>query len=147
EIKAVAFNAGKTAATQTKRTAGPPVALRLTAVTGPGGLQADGSDVALIGVEAVDANGERCSTFQQRVDFETDGPATWLGGYNGGKAGSIRKSYLDLECSINRVAVRAARSPGTIRVTAHSKDLKPAAVAIRSSAFDAAGGFAMKLPE
>ena len=60
---------------------GQPVALRLTAMTGPGGLQADGSDIALIDVEAVDAHGERCPTFQQRVDFTCDGPvdlARWL---------------------------------------------------------------------
>ena len=57
EIKAVAYAGGKAVATQTKRTVGPPVALRLTPITGPGGLRADGSDVALIDVEAVDARG------------------------------------------------------------------------------------------
>jgi beta-galactosidase len=62
--------------------AGAPVALRLTSLLGPGGWLADGADVALVDVEAVDAHGERCPTFQQRVDFDIAGPAVWRGGYN-----------------------------------------------------------------
>ena len=33
--------------------------------------RADGSDVALVDVEAVDAQGERCPTFERAVAFET----------------------------------------------------------------------------
>lgn len=66
EIRAVAYAGGKPVATQSKHTIGPPVALRMTPITGPGGLHADGSDIALIDVEAVDAKGDRCPTFQQR---------------------------------------------------------------------------------
>ena len=101
-----------------RRSAPPatPVALRLTPITGPGRAAADGSDVAFIDVEAVDANGERCPTFQQRVDFETRGPAVWRGGYNSGKTNSINNTFLDLECGINRVAVRATRTAGAIIV-------------------------------
>ncbi|HWC59253.1 MAG TPA: DUF4982 domain-containing protein, partial [Verrucomicrobiae bacterium] len=74
EIKAVAYADGKSVATHTLRTAGPAVALRMTPITNSnGGLRADGSDILLIDVEAVDAKGERCPTFQQRVDFETKG--------------------------------------------------------------------------
>ena len=81
-------------ATKAIRTAGEPVALRLTPITGPGGLQADGSDVALVDVEAVDAKGHRCPTFQQRVDFGCAGPAIWRGGYNSGKPGSSAMRIL-----------------------------------------------------
>jgi beta-galactosidase len=87
-LQAVGYVGGKPVANQKKRTAGPPVALRLTAMTAPGGLRADGSDVVLVDVEAVDAEGERCPTFQNRVDFELAGPGVWRGGYNSGKAGS-----------------------------------------------------------
>src|SRR6185503_14681875 len=65
ELRAVASIAGKPVATQTKRTAGAPVALRLTPITGPGGWKADGADVAFVDVEAVDAKGERCPTFER----------------------------------------------------------------------------------
>ena len=58
EIKAVAYASGKEHATQTKRTAGKPAALRMTPITGPGGLFATGSDYVLIDVEAVDEEDE-----------------------------------------------------------------------------------------
>ena len=74
EIKAVAYRDGKPVATQVKHTVGAPVALRLTPLLGPTGFLADGSDIALLDVEAVDAQGDRCPTFQQRVDFEPGRP-------------------------------------------------------------------------
>src|SRR5262249_13149118 len=96
EIKAVASSGGKTVAIDTRNTAGQAVALRLTAFTAPGGLSADGSDVALIDVEAVDAKGARVPTFQQRVDFETDGPGVWRGGCKNGENDSIQQTFLSL---------------------------------------------------
>ncbi|HUB86660.1 MAG TPA: DUF4982 domain-containing protein, partial [Verrucomicrobiae bacterium] len=103
EIKAVGYDNGIAEVTDSIRTAGPAVALRLTAITGPEGLFASGSDVALIDVEAVDANGERCPTFQRRADFTCTGPAIWRGGYDSDVPGSINNKYLDLEAGINRV--------------------------------------------
>jgi beta-galactosidase len=146
EIKAVATSGGKTVATATKRTAGAPAALKMTPITGPSGLLADGSDVVLIDVEAVDANGERCPTFQQRVDFEASGPGVWRGGYNSGKLNSVNNTYLDLEAGINRVAVRAGRNAGTITVKAKGTGLKPASISIPSRAFPVTNGFSTNLP-
>lgn len=146
EIKAVATRGGQVVATQTKRTAGAPVALKLTAVTGPGGLRADGADIALIDVEAVDANGARCPTVQPRVEFATEGPAVWRGGYNSGRINSTNHAYLDLEAGINRVSVRATRTAGAITVRASSAGLKPASVTVTSQAFAADGGFSILAP-
>ncbi len=146
EVKAVASRAGKPVAEQVKRTAGPPVALRMTPLVGPDGLRADGADVALVDVEAVDAKGERCPTVQARVDFSVDGPATWRGGYNSGKLDSVNHPFLDLEAGITRVAVRATRVPGAITVRAESPGLKPAAVTIASLAFEAQDGLSSKMP-
>jgi len=146
EIKAVASYQGKVVATHAIRTAGEPVGLRLTPITGPKGLQADGSDVVLIDVEAVDKNGERCPTFQKRVDFGCDGPAIWRGGYDSGKPGSINNSFLDLECGINRVAVRSTLQPGTIVVSAKCDGLKPASVSISSQPVKINDGLAPQAP-
>ncbi len=146
EIKAVAYAGGKVVATATKHTVGPPVALRLTSITGPGGLQADGSDVALIDVEAVDANGDRCPTFQQRVDFAIDGPGIWRGGYNSGKIHSTNNLYLDLECGINRVAVRSTLTPGAITVRARCGGLKPGSLTLNSAPCKMTDGYAAELP-
>jgi beta-galactosidase len=147
EIKAVAFAEGKAVATHTLRTAGPAVALRMTPIVNPnGGLRADGSDILLINVEAVDAKGERCPTFQQRVNFQTKGRGIWRGGYNSGKTNSINNPYLDLECGINRVAVRATRTAGAIWVRATCPGLKSAAVTVRSIPFKTENGYATELP-
>jgi len=66
------------------------------------------------------------------VDFDTAGPGVWRGGYDSGKIKSINNSFLDLECGINRVAVRSTRTPGEVMVTARSGNLKPASITLRS---------------
>jgi beta-galactosidase len=150
EIKAVASVGEKAVATvvatQTKHTAGPAVALRMTPITGPGGLRADGSDIALMDLEAVDEKGERCPTFQSRGDFEIEGPGVWRGGYNSGKTKSTNNTWLDLEAGINRVAVRATRTPGAITVRVKGEGLKPASIAIRSTPVKVENGFTVELP-
>jgi beta-galactosidase len=108
------------------------VALRLTPIVGPKQFQADGADVALVDVEAVDANGRRCPTFQPRVVFECTGPAIWRGCVNSGKTNSINNQFLDLECGINRVAVRSTLQPGVVVVSVKCPGLKPAHISIAS---------------
>ena len=146
EVEAVGFVAGEPVARQAKRTAGSPVGLRMTPITGPGGLQADGSDVLLVDVEAVDAEGRRCPTFQQRVEFELAGPGTWRGGYNSGKVGSVNRRDLELEAGINRVAVRASLEPGTITVRAAGHGLSPATLTVRSVPVAVRDGVTAALP-
>ncbi len=146
EIKAVASSDGHVVATQVKRTAGDPVALRVTPIVGPGGLRADGSDVALFDVEAVDARGERCPTVQQRVNYAVEGPATWRGGYNSGRTGSTNHLFLDLEAGISRVSVRAGRVPGRLTVRATSSGLKAGAATVESAPFTAADGSTTTMP-
>lgn len=135
EIKAVAYDrAGRPAATAARHTVGPAVALRLTPITGPDGWRADGADIALLDVEALDARGERVPTFQQRVDFAVDGPAVWRGGYNSGKLDSINHPFLDLEAGINRVALRSRPQAGRVTVRATSVGLAPASLTLDSRA-------------
>lgn len=146
EIKAVAYTGGKISATQAKRTAGAPVALKLTPITGPAGLLADGSDVVLIDVEAVDAEGNRFPTYQQRVDFEIEGPGIWRGGYNSGKIDSINHPYLDLEAGVNRIAVRSTRVAGAITVRARAAGLAPGVVTVTSGVFAVENGATATMP-
>ena len=146
EIKAVAYIGGQAVVSESKHTVGPPVALRLTPVVGPAGWQANGEDVALVDAEAVDAQGERCPTFEQRVDFDLTGPGVWRGGYNSGKAGSVNHQYLDLECGLNRVAVRSTAQAGLVTVTVHGANLAPATLTLRSQPYVLAGAWASQLP-
>ena len=145
-IKAVATKGGKVVAQQEIQTAGEPKAIKLTPHTGPAGLQADGSDVALIDFEVVDAQGRRCPTDEARVDFAVSGPAIWRGGFNAGKLDSTNNLYLDTECGINRVAIRSTLTPGAITVTATREGLAPATVKIESKPMEIIGGLMGALP-
>jgi beta-galactosidase len=104
----------------------------LTPIVGPDGLKADGADVALFDVEIVDSAGHRCPTAEQRVDFSVSGPGIWRGGYNSGIVGSTNNRYLLTECGINRVSIRATRTPGKITLTARSGDLASATADVTS---------------
>ena len=109
-------------------------------------MHADGSDVALFDVEAVDARGERCPTVEARVDFSIEGPGVWRGGYNSGKINSTNNTYLDLEAGVARVSVRATRVPGAVTVRATSAGLAPASATARTAAFAADEGSSAVMP-
>ncbi len=145
-LKAVATQGGKVVAQQELLTAGAPAAIRLTPQTGPQGLQADGSDVALIDFEVVDAQGRRCPTDEARVDFAVTGPVVWRGGFNAAKLNSTNNLYLDTECGINRVAVRSTATPGQITVTATRAGLAPATVTIDSHPVAITDGLTSAMP-
>lgn len=132
KISAVAKAGGKVVAQDEIETAGEAKRLKLTPHFGPAGLLADGSDVALFDVEAVDEQGRRCPTDDARVDFKLEGPAIWRGGYNSGKVHSINNLYLNTECGINRVAVRSTLVAGEITLTATRAGLEPAKVEFSS---------------
>jgi beta-galactosidase len=146
DLKAVGRNSAKIVAQQELATAGAPAAIKLTPIVGPGGLQADGGDVALIDVEVVDAKGQRCPTDDARVDFSCTGPGIWRGGYNSGKTDSTNNLYLNTELGINRVAVRSTRIAGTITVTAKRDGLKPAELRLISKPVTVADGLATVIP-
>lgn len=120
-IKAVGYDAaGNVLCQDLIETAGAPDHLKLTTITSPAGLLANGEDIAMIDVEVVDANGRRCPTDQDRIDFAITGEGKFEGGWNSGKSGSVHKSYVDTECGINRVFIRATRAglpSATITIT------------------------------
>ncbi len=113
-------------------TAGEPAALRLTPTTGSGGLRADGADVALVDVEVVDAEGRRCPTALNLVDFELSGPAEWRGGIAQGPDNFVLARSLPVEGGVNRVLVRTTPEAGRIVVSARSAGLAPAQVELVS---------------
>jgi beta-galactosidase len=132
KLKAIGTSHGKTVCEEELTTAGPATAVRLTPIVGPGGLRADGGDVALFDVEVVDAAGRRCPTDEGRIDFAVKGPGIWRGGYNSGVVGSTNNTYLLTECGINRVSVRSTTTPGAITLTASRPGLLPANVTVTS---------------
>jgi beta-galactosidase len=139
-LKAVATQGDQTVAQQELQTAGEPKSIKLTVHTGPKGFLADGSDVALIDFEVVDAEGRRCPTDEARVDFDVTDPVIWRGGFNAAKLNTTNNRYLDTECGINRVAIRSTLTPGTITLTATRDGLEPATVKIESQPVTIADG-------
>ncbi|CDF79918.1 beta-galactosidase (GH2) [Formosa agariphila KMM 3901] len=147
KIKAEGFIDDALKTTQTKETTGEPAALKLTSITGPEGWLADGSDVALIDVEVVDAQGRRCPLAKGRVDFTISGPAIWRGGYNSGKPNSTNNLFLDIEAGINRVAVRSVLESGTVTIMAKKPGFKDVSVTLKSLPIDFNNGLTTTLPQ
>jgi beta-galactosidase len=146
-LRATGFDAaGKKICETEINTAGKPAALRLKAMTSPLGLRADAADLALIEVEVVDADGRRCPTALNLVDFEVSGPAEWRGGIAQGPDNFVLARSLPVECGVNRVLVRSTTTPGRIIIAAKSADLASASVELVSKAVESAEGLAAKLP-
>ena len=130
-IKAVGYDASGLQVCQHElTTAGPAAAITLTPTVGPQGLQADGADVAMFDVEVVDANGQRCPTDEDRVDFAMTGPGIWRGGYNTRIPASTNNAYLLTEAGINRVFIRSTLKGGDITLTASRAGLTSATVTV-----------------
>ena len=146
-IKAVGYDSKSQKLCESeKRSAGAPVALRLTSRSAPGGLLADGADMALIQVEIVDAKGNRCPTAFNPVNFELTGPAEWRGGIAQGPDNFILSKKLPAECGVNRVLIRSLPQAGKISLKASAEGLKPASVELTSKALLVIDGLAKVLP-
>ena len=135
KVEAVARDvAGKEIAREAIETVGEAARLELKVTTGEDGFRADGSDIAMIDVALVDANGRALPYASDKVEFEMEfKPAvsrspfpvppspTFMGGYNSGTAGEmspIGKNWVNLECGVNRVFIKAGREAGTITIKA-----------------------------
>lgn len=148
EIKAVGYDAnGKKIVEAEKKTAGKPSAIRLTVHTSPKGFQANGSDLALIDVEVVDAEGNRCPTALDMINFTLSGQADWRGGIAQGADNYILSKSLPVENGVNRVLIRSLTTEGKIVLSATGDNLKPASVDIVSKPVKAFAGLSLEMPD
>ncbi len=145
-ISAVAYSTqGKVIAKDSIETVGEPASIRLTPVTGPEGLRADGSDICYIDVEVVDENGRVCPLCCDKISFTFEGEGTFLGGYNSGTyydTSTIHKDYCFAECGTNRVFVRSSQNAGSFTLTAKMDGVPASTVSVSSNAFETTGGLA-----
>lgn len=149
-LKAVAYRNGKTIASDTKQTAGEAVALKMHWVDAPEVMRADGADIRICEIEAVDASGMRHPLAHDMIHFDVKGAGDYIGGVSGvvseeeKKLNAMAKSEghegimsegghshdtngvgshdLMLEAGVIRVMVRSNTTPGTITLTATPKD-------------------------
>ena len=156
-LVASGYNDGSAAAaaTHTKSTAGAPASVRITPITNPAGWQADGEDVAMFDVEVVDANGQRCPTYEDAVTFDCSGTPTtgvFLGGYNGGARYSTNYAHLlsgyklNVEAGVNRVFVRSTRTAGAFTLSASASGLASGSATVTSAAFPVTNGLTNAWP-
>ena len=132
--------------TDTINTVGAPVALRLTAVKRPNAFVADGHDLALVEVEVVDANGNRCPTALNMITYKVDGPGVWRGGMAMGADNYILSKTFPVEGGVNRFLIRSTTQPGTITIKASSEGLKDATLTLHSNLFATENGLTKILP-
>lgn len=133
ELKAVAYQGGRRLGTAIMRTAGEPVALRLT--PDRHSLAADGDDLSFVLVEAVDARGTLCPLAMNEVTFRIEGPATLAGVGNGDHhfPAEFDADHVSLFYGKAMLIVRATEGGGgPIRVTAASSGLREAKVSLRA---------------
>ncbi|WP_229369713.1 glycoside hydrolase family 2 protein [Fibrivirga algicola] len=146
-IRAVSYDAaGKQVSESMHKTAGEPVALKLTAITHPGGIQATGADLVLVQVEVVDAAGNRCPTALNMIDFSLNGPAEWRGGLAQGPDNYILARSLPVEGGVNRILIRPTTQAGVITVNALSAGLKAASLTLTSKPVPVQNGLTWLLP-
>lgn len=147
ELTAIGYNAaGQQVCTTTLATAGAPVALKLTPIVSPRGLQADGADLALVQVEVVDAQGRRNPVALDTVKFELSGPAEWRGGIAQGPNNHILDTALPMEGGVNRVLVRSSTRAGRIVLKASAPGQKSAQVTLQSTPAPVTAGLSARLP-
>ncbi|MBQ3462521.1 MAG: hypothetical protein IJH36_05310, partial [Clostridia bacterium] len=125
-------------AEDTIQTAGKPDHIKLTPVTGPDGLVADGSDIMYYDVAVVDEDDNVCPVNYDRLDLKVDGEGVLLGGYNSGVGDKIttNKDYCFAECGVNRVFIRSTRNAGQITLTVSHDTLGKQEATISSVAFN-----------
>lgn len=147
ELKAVGLTStGKEQSSDVKKTAGAPVALKLTQIDHPGVVRADGADMVLVQVEAVDANGQRCPDVFPLVHFELSGPAEWRGGIAQGPENYILSKDLPAECGVNRALIRTTTQSGAVTVQASSEGLKGDVLRFETKPFETVQGLSTVLP-
>lgn len=146
-IKAVGYDAnGKQLCSTQKTTAGKPAALRLTPITHPKGIQANGHDLALVEVEVVDANGQRCPIAMNMLNFKLEGEAEWRGGMAQGPNNFILLKELPVENGVNRVLIRSTTKQGQIKLIATADGLKTASLLLQSTVVHVNNGISTQLP-
>ena len=131
-LRAVSYgNDGKVLSQHELYTVDAPVALRMKNIDDHQ-LNADGADMALIEVEAVDAKGRRYPLSQDMLHFSVEGPIEWIGGIgkDAGGTNCIRSLDLPLECGVNRVFVRSTGAEGKAVIKVHADGLADASLSL-----------------
>ena len=122
-IEAQGWKDGKLVLTEKRETTGPIASLRLTAdrtTLDRGGIDADGKDVVVITVDALDSAGRAVSTAQNPINFKVSGEGALIGVGNGDPNSheSDKEPRRSLFNGLAQAIVQSTKTAGTITVEA-----------------------------
>jgi beta-galactosidase len=136
-LEAVGFKGGKEILREAVETTGP--AARIVLAADRPAIGADGRDVGIVAVSAVDAAGRPVPTADADIAFEVKGPGRIIGVGNGNPSsrepdvfpagGAARRRLFN---GFAQVLVRSAGGPGEIGLTATAAGLAPAVLTLRA---------------
>jgi beta-galactosidase len=117
-IEARGSKGGQVVLTEKRETTGPTVSIRLT--TDRTEINADGEDIAILKVEALDRDGRAVPTANNLIGFKVSGAGTLIGVGNGDPncQESDKGTKRSLFNGLAQVIVQASRHAGEIRVEA-----------------------------
>jgi beta-galactosidase len=133
-IEAHGFKDGKLALTEKHESTGPVVQLRLTADRTE--INADGEDLAILKVDAVDSAGRAVPTASNLVNFKVTGEGALIGVGNGDPncQESDKEPKRSLFNGLAQVILQSTKTPGTIEIEASTKtrfnDIAPTKITI-----------------
>ncbi|MDE7347069.1 MAG: DUF4982 domain-containing protein [Muribaculaceae bacterium] len=148
KIEAIAYDRdGKETSRFSKNTVCEPDQLKLTLMQGPDGTYADGADVAIVQVEVVDENGQRCPLANNTVQFTLEGPAEWRGGIAQGDDNYAFAYSLPVECGITRVLIRSTPEAGSVRLIAKADGMNEEMVEFTTLPVEVRDGLSKHFPD
>jgi beta-galactosidase len=136
-IEARGSKDGKVVLIEKRETTGPPVAIRLSADRTE--IDADGEDVAILKVEALDKQGRAVPTAGNRIGFNVSGDGLLIGVGNGDPncQESDKQPRRSLFSGLAQVIVQSSQQPGEIHIEAvkdgwDGPELTPAKLVIKT---------------
>jgi beta-galactosidase len=117
-IEARGTKGGKVALTEKRETVGPAVAIRLTADRTE--IDADGEDIAILKVEALDKDGRPVATAQNAIAFNVSGDGALIGVGNGDPncQESDKEPRRSLFNGLAQVILQSTKRAGAIHIEA-----------------------------
>ena len=168
-LEAIGRTNGRETSRYTLKTAGKPIALKMHWIDAPEQFRADGSDIRIAEIEAVDKNGQRHPLAHDMISFDVKGNGDYLGGVSGivseeekamnaaakpategeitaegghsHDTNGVLSKELMLEAGVIRVMVRSTCDAGNITLTATAKGYKPASLTATTTAVPVKNGF------
>jgi beta-galactosidase len=137
-IEAHGWKDGKLALTEKRETTGPIVSLRLTADRTE--INADGEDLAILTIDAVDSAGRAVPTADSLVNFKITGEGALIGVGNGDPncQESDKEPRRSLFNGLAQAILQSTKTAGMIEIEASTKtrnnDIAPAKLAITTKA-------------